>query len=207
MKVPVCNVPVFIVIMLIFSMSSFSVTVPGDSGYSGQSGLMQSLFAGDGSQYEGQFGYDPEKGINAQDEYGRTPLHYVALNENLEALEFFVKKGANLNHKDNEGSTPLHWAIGSKNLVIAQYLIENGAEVNTRDKYGHTPLHKAAHYGSIAITRFLISRGARLTARTRSSYEYKDLTFPSGSTPMDIARIAGRADMVKLLSIYMAKRS
>lgn len=50
-----------------------------------------------------------EKGarVNATNAGGLTPLHWAAMNKNLDLIKFLVGKGANLNAKALSGATPL----------------------------------------------------------------------------------------------------
>ncbi len=66
--------------------------------------------------------------VNSEDEHGRTPLHYAAMQGNIEAAKVLIENGANNRH-DCYGNTPLHYALENNYLEIARFLIANGASV------------------------------------------------------------------------------
>ena len=76
--------------------------------------------------------------IEATDNYGKTPLHYVP-----EGL--FCVFGENYTKQLRE----------TLNL-----LLDNGANPNVEDKYKSTPLHCAAREGNEAMVKLLLEKGA-----------------------------------------------
>ena len=50
---------------------------------------------------------DTIKFINHQDKEGRTALHFAAVKNNLEVVEFLIASGASLFIVDNKGNIPL----------------------------------------------------------------------------------------------------
>jgi ankyrin repeat protein len=114
--------------------------------------------------------------VNATDEYGRTPLHGAARNENgFEIAKFLIEKGADVNTNDKWGSTPLHLAATNKSgLEIARLLIENGADLNAKDEYyGYTPLHYACENSNgLNTVILLIEKGAKIDAVDEYGLKY-----------------------------------
>lgn len=53
--------------------------------------------------------------MDVQDEYGWTALHYASREGQLEAVQFLLKKGANIEIKNNKGETPFD--IVKKNFL------------------------------------------------------------------------------------------
>jgi ankyrin repeat protein len=76
--------------------------------------------------------------VNAQDEKGRTPLHYTATNGEAGLAEMLIAGGADVNIQDDEGNTPLHWAIRNNFAAIAEMLLENGADPSMENREGKT---------------------------------------------------------------------
>ena len=76
--------------------------------------------------------------VNAQDEKGRTPLHYTATNGEAGMAEMLIAGGADVNIQDDEGNTPLHWAIRNNFAAIAEMLLENGADPDIPNREGQT---------------------------------------------------------------------
>ena len=46
--------------------------------------------------------------MNAKDNFGRTPLHYVAKGGSLDIARLLVQKGAQVNATPTTGETPMH---------------------------------------------------------------------------------------------------
>ena len=86
-------------------------------------------------------GADP----NARDEWGATPLHYMAqLDGFAEAIEALASAGADLEARNEWGKTPLHTARTGEGVTA---LLEAGVDLNARDEWGATPLYRAADSG------------------------------------------------------------
>lgn len=116
--------------------------------------------------------------IHAQDEDGRTPLHWAALKETPASMEILLKAGAAINPQDKNGETPLHWAaMNHKNPALMETLLNAGAEVNRLDSADRSPLHQAVlEKAPPAFIKKLLAAGADAGA--------KDHT---GNSPADYA--------------------
>ena len=63
---------------------------------------------------------------------GKTPLFYVCKQDNPDAVEYLISKGA----KVNKGTNPLISAIRNDNSPIAKILISNGINISMKDDDG-----------------------------------------------------------------------
>jgi ankyrin repeat protein len=77
------------------------------------------------------------------DAYGRNPLHYAALEGNVNQVRQLLATGSNPNAADDDGWSPLHVAAQSGATEVVRILLEMGATVDPRDSHGNTPLSKA----------------------------------------------------------------
>ena len=120
----------------------------------------------------------------------RNPLHYVAINGNLEIGKFLLQNKADVNSKDTYGNTPLNYASKFGQLEVVKFLLENGADVNAINEYKWTPLHIAARFGHPKIVEILLSNGAR-----------KDVNDKNYFTPIEIAKTYRKGDYKQVIAL------
>jgi len=77
------------------------------------------------------------------DRLGRAPLHYAALEGDVDAVRRLLNDGADPNISDSEGFTPLHFAAQSRSLDAAELLVAAGADPNAANGHGNSPLFVA----------------------------------------------------------------
>jgi len=98
--------------------------------------------------------------VNERDEENVTLLHWAAINNRQEIVQYFLKKGADIDAIGGELlSTPLHWATRQGHTSIVVCLVQAGANISLRDGEGCACLHLAAQFGHTAITGYLIAKG------------------------------------------------
>merc|ERR1719312_68312 len=98
--------------------------------------------------------------INQRDEENVTLLHWAAINNRKEIVQYFLKLGADIDAVGGElMSTPLHWATRQGHCGIIVVLIQAGANPGVRDGEGCAALHLAAQFGHTAIVGYLIAKG------------------------------------------------
>ena len=97
--------------------------------------------------------------INAKDEKGWAPIHYVALDGNQEIAELLFKGGANVNESTDTGWTPLHLAANKK---IAELLTTKGANINAKNIIGETPLDWAIKRKDTETAALLRKHGGKI---------------------------------------------
>jgi ankyrin repeat protein len=93
-----------------------------------------------------------------------------------------------VNQVGNFGERPLHVASVRGDIEEMTALIDGGADVNAHGELGYTSLHETVGQGHIQAVKLLLRHGASPTA-----------TNQFGDTPMDIARLRDRDDIVGLL--------
>jgi ankyrin repeat protein len=154
--------------------------------------------------------------VNAEDNFGETPLHCAA-DGNKDLVALLLSKGANVNATDRAGVTPLDIAASAGHKDVAELLIANKAEVNIhdavdlgdleklkallkenpylvsrKDNNGETPLHLAALYGSREAAEVLLANNADVNAK--DNYGRTPLQMMSNKEVADLL-LANKADV------------
>ncbi|KAF8556663.1 ankyrin [Imleria badia] len=79
--------------------------------------------------------------------------------ENLQTIEFLIKKGADVHAVDADGNTPLHLAVQSSTesfaLEYARILIDAGSEPSALNSSYKTPMHAAVDRGYTFVVFYL----------------------------------------------------
>jgi len=81
--------------------------------------------------------------INAQDEYGITPINSIIYNDNIEMFDEIIKFEPNVNLWDYTGSIPLHYVLNMElkhKDIFLDYLIKK-SNLNIQNKYGDSCFH------------------------------------------------------------------
>lgn len=85
-----------------------------------------------------------------------TLLHHAILRDNLSAVEYLVKRGANVNSYCM-GNAPLHFASSYK---VAKHLVDNDANIEVKNNLKLTPLITAYYNGHYTVMNYLLSKNA-----------------------------------------------
>ena len=96
------------------------------------------------------------------DEYGRTALHYAALDGDHERVRELVDAGADPSAQDDDGRTGLHFAAQERSPGATEILLKAGADTNLVDIHGNGPLWTAIMNcrGDRQIIELLLEHGA-----------------------------------------------
>jgi ankyrin repeat protein len=71
--------------------------------------------------------------ILAKDPFGRTILHYAALENDVPALERGLAQGLDINQPESRSHfTPLHFAVQEGHHEASEWLLEHGADVHAK---------------------------------------------------------------------------
>ena len=135
--------------------------------------------------------------VNAQDENGNTPLHFVAgaTRPNYFAstlIGILAEAGSDVNARDARGDTPLHRAASNARHDLAAALLAAGADPDARDESGRAALHRAVRAWiepvPVPIVSTLVDAGASL-----------DAVDDEGRTPLHMALDRGMGAVVERL--------
>ena len=116
-----------------------------------------------------------------------TGLMNAAWHGNIEIMQLFLARGANLRRVNRNGEQALQLAAWNGHLQAVKWLLANGVPVNRDGNYWGA-LHYAVFNGHTELAKYLIEQGANVNARS-----------PNGSTPLMMAAREGREDLAKTL--------
>lgn len=125
------------------------------------------------------------------DRGGRCPLHYAALENDVQKVDALLAAGADPNARDLEGFTALHFAAQQWSVEAAQILLDRGADVDPVNKYGNSPLWTAVFNskGRGELIELLRRKGANPLKANKA-----------GKTPRDLARLIGNTDAAQFFA-------
>lgn len=100
--------------------------------------------------------------------------------DNINAVEFIIKNGANIEAPINQGAdgryfTALGWALFSNRPEIARYLIEQGADVTAEMPLGSSMLYWALAHEMNDVALLLIDKGAVLSSDGYNPAQHADI--------------------------------
>ena len=127
--------------------------------------------------------------VNAVDEMGFSPLHYVCKKGYRDIVKLLLAKDADVNQISNTSITPLHMAVQSGNKEIIQLLSEAGADLNATDKQGKTALIYAVEARKAEAAKYLMELGADSSVMDNQNH-----------TALDYANALGLIQLVDSLS-------
>ncbi len=128
-------------------------------------------------------------------------IRTAILTGDVYTVDYLLNKNSELAEiEDADENTLLHYAAWKGDIRIVKLLIEHKADVNAQNKWGFTPLHELARREENNEVRdigsTLILYGAKVNAVTNY-----------GNTPLDIAEIKGRKELIRIYRQNGGKRS
>ncbi|XP_062891807.1 cyclin-dependent kinase 4 inhibitor D-like isoform X1 [Mobula hypostoma] len=132
--------------------------------------------------------------VNAVNKYGQTALQVMMMGCTFVAEEL-LKNGADPNVQDKNGFAPAHDVARSGFLDTMVVLMKYQSDVNLEDASGCLPIHLAAQQGHLNLVQFLAPRSCIWHKNGR------------GQTPLDVARVSGRTEVVEWLEQVIQSQS
>jgi len=126
--------------------------------------------------------------VNAEDNYGGTPLHDAVLWGYRDVAELLITNGADVNKELEDGMPLLHYAVSRGFEDIVELLIDSNTDINRKDINGQTALHEAAWEDRKDISELLIAKGANINAADNN-----------GDTSLHVAALNGHKELFDLL--------
>ena len=154
--------------------------------------------------------------------YSRFPLHFAALNQNIDIMRALLQYHAEVNKQDWDNYAPLHYCAKLGFIAGAKALLDEGASINIQTRLKETPLILALANSQNDMVHYLIKMRADVKKpdvvhRPPISYAMNkecikllvdagcDVTMPDdeGLTPMHWA-VYDKCDTFDLLKKYGA---
>lgn len=104
--------------------------------------------------------------IEAQDDDGKTALHWASERGHSSVVSVLLSNGANVNSITYSGWSSLHLAAFKGDDGMIALLLTNGADVNLEGGDGRNPLHCAVEAGRVKVIDTLLKAGADVTRRS-----------------------------------------
>src|SRR5262249_27620164 len=124
--------------------------------------------------------------VNAQDDFGATPLCEAVISGDLAGARALLARKADPNIPQRTGETPLHAAATRGHEEIIALLLQHKADPNAPGIRGGSPLESATRYPRIMDR--LIAKGAKINQQGAA-----------GRTALHVATFNGRPEAVALL--------
>ena len=160
----------------------------------------------------------------SKDREGLTPLHEAAAYGHKDIVELLLVNKAEVDARAVDGSTPLHAASAHGHRDIAGLLLANKAYVDARTNGGLTPLHLAALLDHRDVAILLLANQADVNSKSSAGVSAglepgkhvvhalsgagfpteHSVTYGSGTTPLHLAALLGRKELVKILLAHGA---
>jgi ankyrin repeat protein len=134
-------------------------------------------------------------GPEAQDEWGRTPLHWACASGNLPLAKQLLSVSM-IEDKDISSNTALHLAASLRTSELVALLISHHADVNARSEGGWTPLHRASDVGHVKTVQVLLNAGADVNAVLLNKKSSLHLSAQNGHLKV-VQLLLSRHDLTK----------
>ena len=151
---------------------------------------------------------------NTQGHHLSTPLHSAAWGKNQDVVELLLEDGADVDARTDEFETPIMTATLRGQLQIVETLLALSADPHAVDAYGSNLMDLAGASGSLKLVKLLKDLGVKIShplhlAAGTGNFKKVDQLLKSGhsineqdtfgATPILVATVAGREDMVDYL--------
>ena len=125
---------------------------------------------------------------------GNTVLHYLAKNNNLDVVEYYLNIGLDkyVNSKNEDGKTPIFELSQNTNPFVINFLMDKGLknDINLQDKDGRSPFFYCLNNINDNVVKLLLSLGSKKDLILKDSF---------GITPLHIAATNKNYKIINML--------
>ncbi|XP_022800163.1 ankyrin-3-like [Stylophora pistillata] len=113
---------------------------------------------------------------------GYTPLMVAAFHGKLDAVKWFLEKGANVTCVDNNRLNALHCAAQGGDTDVIDLILTHLPDIESKTAEGHTPLMVAAANGKLHAVKWFLEKGANVTCVDKTRWNMLHSAAQSGDT-------------------------
>ena len=113
---------------------------------------------------------------------GHTPLMVAAGSGKLQAVNWFLEKGATVPCEDNRGWNTLHIATSSGDTDIIDLIHTHLPNVDSKTNEGYTPLMVVAFNGKLPVVKWFLEKGATVTLKDKAGWNMLHFAAKGGDT-------------------------
>lgn len=124
--------------------------------------------------------YLPNIELKTSDDY--TPLMVAAGNGKLQAVEWFIEKGADVTREVERKWNILHLAAKTGNTDILDRIPTHSLSIDSKTSEGYTPLMVAAGNGKLEAVKWFLEKGANVTCKSSRGWNTLHFAAQSGNT-------------------------
>ncbi|XP_007945544.1 transient receptor potential cation channel subfamily A member 1 [Orycteropus afer afer] len=126
--------------------------------------------------------------LNAMDNYGNTPLHWAAENNQVTSVTFLLIRGANPNLRNNNMMAPLHIAVQCWHNEVLKALLEHrSTDINLEGENGNTAIINACSKDNSEALTILLNKGAKFCVPNKwGSFPVHQAAFSGAKKCMEI---------------------
>ncbi|EGG23284.1 ankyrin repeat-containing protein [Cavenderia fasciculata] len=139
------------------------------------------------------------KGMDSSLTQDNSYIMTTALYGNLEAFDFFIKRGASLNHKNSNGDTAILFASMNGENELIEKLVKHGESLLAVNNHGFNVIVCAAFHNQFETIQ-LLGETIEKTHGTKKLQEMLDHKNKDGETALHIASRLGFYSTVQLLT-------
>ena len=132
--------------------------------------------------------FDEHHEVDTTDEAERTALFHAIEADSAKAVDWLIKRGANVNHQDKFGLTPIQTTIERNQTDLLQTLLKSGANKSLILSNGDNLLQYALRRKHYQQAKIMIQQGVDVNHRNKE-----------GWTPLDLAEYQGAEASAALL--------
>jgi len=135
--------------------------------------------------------------IDAQDELGRTPLHWAICGEYYSEVRTVLERyRLDVRWSDSDQYEALEREIRQRFVLrMVEFLVSRGADIEAKDNRGRTALHYAASEGYDQAVEFFLAKGVDIDAKDED-----------GETPLCRALLGGHTAAARVLAARGAEK-